>query len=149
MADAADHTRTIAMATGDASQPPHSPPVRHNGGGSNAAARGILLALHLHHRGLRLPDRQLPAPGVAASAPEARAETASGEVADYLRHTCCRFNTAFGRHKRTSYPLSELLYPAQPRHPTQLRPPESWASFWYAHLAAPSEATAALIDPTD
>ena len=39
------------MATGDAPLPLYSPPLRHSGGGLNVAARHILLALSLHHRG--------------------------------------------------------------------------------------------------
>ena len=60
--DPADHAWTIAMATGGAPLPPHSPPLRHSGGGLNLAARHILLDLYLHHRGLHLPDRQEPPP---------------------------------------------------------------------------------------
>ena len=137
------------MATGDAPLPLHSPPLRHGKGGLNVLARHILLTLCLHHCGLHLPDPQLPAPQAAAPAPKTWAETAPEEVADYLQHTCCRFQTAFGRQKGTAYPLSALLYPADPAHPTQLRPPGSWASFRDAHLAAPSEITAARMDPAD
>ena len=71
MADAADHAWTIAVATGSTPLPPHSPPLRHSGGGLNVAARHILLALYLHHRDLHLPDAQLPAPQAAALTPEA------------------------------------------------------------------------------
>ena len=35
MADAADHAWTMAGATRSASLPPHSPPLRHSGGGLN------------------------------------------------------------------------------------------------------------------
>ena len=49
MADAADHAWTIAVATGNTPLPPHSPPLRHSGGGLNVAARHILLALYLHN----------------------------------------------------------------------------------------------------
>ena len=70
MADLADHVWTIAMATGSAPLPPHSPPVCHSGRGLNGAARHILLALYLHHRGLHLPDPQPPAPRAAAPAPK-------------------------------------------------------------------------------
>ena len=35
MADAADHAWTIAVATGSTPLPPHSPPLRHSGGGLN------------------------------------------------------------------------------------------------------------------
>ena len=35
MADAADHAWTIAMARGSTPLPPHSPPLRHSGGGLN------------------------------------------------------------------------------------------------------------------
>ena len=50
MADAADHAWAIAVAAGNTPLPPHSPPLRHSGGGLNVAARHILLALYLHHR---------------------------------------------------------------------------------------------------
>ena len=70
MADAADHVWTIAMATGSTALPPDSPPLRHSGAGLNLAARHILLALYLHHRGLHLPDSQLLAPQAAAPTPE-------------------------------------------------------------------------------
>ena len=149
VADAADHAWTIAMATGGAPLPPYSPPLRHSGGGLNVAARHILLTLYVHHCDLHLPDPQLPAPGAAAPAPEAWAETASEEVADYLRITCRRFNTALGRQKGSPHPLSALLYLAHLPHPTQLRPPGCWASFQEADPAAPSETTAARMDLAD
>ena len=88
MADAADHAWTIAVATGSTPLPPHSPPLRHSGGGLNVAARHILLPLYLHHRDLHLPDPQLPAPQAAALTPEAWADTAPEEIAAYLRITC-------------------------------------------------------------
>ena len=147
--DAADHAWTIAVAKGSTPLPPHSPPLRHSGGGLNVAARHILLALYLHHRDLHLPDPQLPAPQAAVLTPEAWADTAPEEIAAYLRITCRRFNTALGRRKGTPYPLSALLYPAHHPHPTQLKPPEGWASFWDAHLAAPDEATATRMGLTD
>ena len=78
----------IAMAMGDTPMPLHSPPQRHSGGGLNAAARHILLALYLHHRDLLLSDPHLPAPCIAAPATETLAETAPEEVADYFRPTC-------------------------------------------------------------
>ena len=109
VADAADHAWTIAMATGSTPLPPHSPPLRHSGGGLNVAARHILLALYLHHRDLHRPDPQLPAPQAAALTPESWADTAPEEIAAYLRITCRRFNTALGRRKGTPYPLSALL----------------------------------------
>ena len=112
MADAADHTWTMAVATGCTALPPHGPPLRHSGGGLNVAARHILLALYLHHGDLHLPDPQLPAPQAAALTPEAWADTAPEEMAAYLRITCRRFNTALGRQKGTPYPRSALLYPA-------------------------------------
>ena len=56
----------------------------------------------------------LPAPRAAAPAPEAWAETAPEEVADYLRHTCLRFNTASGRQGGAPYSLSAFLYLAHP-----------------------------------
>ena len=149
VADAADHAWTIAVATGSTPRPPRSPPLRHSGGGLNVAARHVLLALYLHHRDLHLPDPQLPAPQAAALTPEAWADTAPEEIAAYLRITCRRFNTALGRQKGTPYPLSALLYPAHHPHPTQLRPPEGWASFRDAHLAAPDEATATRMGLTD
>ena len=62
MADTADHAWAIAVAAGNTPLPPHSPPLRHSGGGLNVAARHILLALYLHHRDLHLPDPQLPDP---------------------------------------------------------------------------------------
>ena len=71
VADAADHAWTIAVATGSAPLPPHSPPLRHSGGGLKVEARNVLLALYLHHRDLHLPDPQLPAPQAAALTPEA------------------------------------------------------------------------------
>ena len=142
MADAADHAWTIAVATGSTPLPPHSPPLRHSGGGLNVAARHILLALYLHHRDLHLPDPQLPAPQAAALTPEAWADTAPEEIAEYLRITCRQFNTALGRRKGTPYPLVALLYPAHHPHPAQLKPPEGWASFRDAHLAAPDGDTA-------
>ena len=113
-ADPADHVSTIAMATGDAFLPLHSPPLRNSGGGLNVAARHILLALYLHHRGLHLPNPQPPAPRARAPATEAWAQMAPEEVADYLRRTCRRFNTDFGRQKETPYPLSALPYRAAP-----------------------------------
>ena len=96
VADAADHTWTIAVATGSAPLPPPSQPLRHSGGRLNVAARHILLALYLHHRDLHLPDPQLPAPQAAAPTPEAWADTAPEGIAAYLRITCRRFNTALG-----------------------------------------------------
>ena len=93
------------------------------------AARHVLLALNLHHRDLHLPDPQLPAPQAAALAPEVWADTATEEIAAYLRITCRWFNTALGRQKGTPYPLSALLYRGHHPDPTQLRPPEGWASF--------------------
>ena len=149
MADAADHAWTIAVATGSTPLPPHSPPLRHSGGGLNVAARHILLALYLPHRDLHLPDPQLPAPQAAALTPKGWADTAPEEIAAYLRITCRRFNTALGRRKGTPYPLSALLYPAHQPHPAQLKPPEGWASFRDAHLAAPDEATATRMGLTD
>ena len=41
-ADPADHTRTVAMATGGTPLPLHSPPLRQSRGGLNVAARHIL-----------------------------------------------------------------------------------------------------------
>ena len=149
MADAVDHAWTIAVATGSTPLPPHSPPLRHSEGRLNVAAHLILLALYLHYRGLHLPDPQLPAPQAAALTPEALADTAPEEIAAYLRITCHRFNTALGRRKGTPYPLSALLYPAHHPHPTQLKPPEGWASFRDAHLDAPDEATATQMGLTD
>ena len=90
VADPADHAWTIAMATGGAPLPPQQPALRHSKGGLSVAARHIVLALYHYYRGLHLPDLQLPAPLAAAPAPEAWAETAPEEVADYLRRTCCR-----------------------------------------------------------
>ena len=84
MADAADDAWTIAVATGSTPLPPHSPLLRHSGGGLNVAARHILLALYLHHRVVHLPDPQVPAPQAAALTPEAWADTAPGEIAAYL-----------------------------------------------------------------
>ena len=109
------------MATADAPLPFHSPPLRHSGDGLNVAVRHILLTVYLHHPSLRLPDAHLPTPHTAAPAPEAWAETAPEEVADYLRRTCRRFNNAFSRQVGTPYPLSELLYPANPpsSHPAE------------------------------
>ena len=149
MADAADHAWTIAVATGRIPLLPHSPPLHHSGGGLNVAARHILLALHLYHRDLHLPDPQLPAPQAAALTAEAWADTAPEEIAAYLRITCRRFNTALGRRKGTPYPLSALLYTAHHPHPAQQKPPEGWASFRDAHLAAPDEATATRMGLTD
>ena len=148
MADAADRAWTIAMATGGAPLPLRSPPLRHRGGGLNVAARYILLALYLNHCDLHLPDPQQPALRAPAPPPEAWAGTAPEEVADWLRITCRRSNTALGRQKGTpqSAHSSTRHTPPQPR---QLRSPESWASFWDAHLAAPSETTAARMDPED
>ena len=123
MADAADHAWTIAMAKGSTPLPPHSPPLRHSGGGLNVAARYILLALYLHHRDLHLPDPQLPAPQAAALTPEVWADTAPEEVAAYLRITCRRFSTALGRRKGTPYPLSALLYPARQPPPRTTEAP--------------------------
>ena len=140
--DAVDHAWTIAVATDSTPLPPHRTPLRHSGGGLNVAARHVLLALYLHNRDLHLRDPQLSARQAAAPMPEAWADTAPGEIAAYLRITCRRFNTALGRRRGTSYPLSALLYPAHHPHPMQLRPPEGWTSFWDAHLAAPHEATA-------
>ena len=149
MADAADHAWTIAVATGSTPLPPHSPPLRHSGGGLNVAARHILLVLYLHHCDLHLPDPQLPAPQAAALTPEAWADTAPEEIAAHLRITCRQFNTSLGRRKGTPYPLSALLYPAHHPHPAQLKPPEGWASFRDGHLAAPDEATATRMGLTD
>ena len=139
VADAAGHAWTIARATGSTPLPPHSPPLRHSGGGLNVAAHHVLLALYLLHCDLHLPDPQLPAPGAAAPTQEAWADTAPEEIAAYLQITCRRFNTALGRQEGTPYSLSALLYPAHHPQPTQLRPPEGWASFQDAHLAAPDE----------
>ena len=149
MADAADQAWTIAMATGSTPLPPHSPPLRHSGGGWNVAARHVLLALYLNHRDLHLPDPQLPVPQAAAPTPEAWADTAPEGMAAYLRITCRRFNTALGRRRGTPYPLCALLYAAHHPHPTQLRPPEGWACFWDANLAALDEATATRMGLTD
>ena len=149
MVDAANHAWTIAMATGSTPLPPESPPLRHSGGGLNVAARHVLVTVYLRHRDLHLPDPQLPAPQAAAPTPEAWADTAPEEIEAYLRTTCRRFKTALGRQKGTPYPLSALLYPAQPPQPTQLRPREGWTSFRDAHLAAPDEATATTMDPAD
>ena len=113
-----------SLATSSTPLPPHSPPLRHSGGGLNVAARHVLLALYLHHRDLHLPEPQLPAPEAAATTPEAWADTAPQEIAAYLRIACRRFNTALGQQKGTPYPLSALLYPAQHPQPTQLEPPE-------------------------
>ena len=113
------------------------------------AARHILLALYLHHSDLHLPDPQLPAPQAAAPTPEAWADTAPEEIAAYLRITCRQFNTALGRRKGTPYPLSALLYPAHHPQAAQQKPPEGWASFRDAHLAAPDEATATRTGLTD
>ena len=107
------------------------------------------LALHLHHRDLHLSDPQLPAPQAAALTPEAWADTAPEEIAAYLRTTCRRFANALGRRKGTPYHLSALLYPAHHPHPAQQTPPEGWASFQDAHLAAPDEATATRMGLTD
>ena len=149
MADAADHAWTIAVATGSTPLPPHSPPLRHSGGGLNVAARHVLLALYLHQCDLHLPDAQRLAPQTAALTPEAWANTAAEEIAPYLRITCLRFNTALGRQKGTPYQSRALLYPGHHPHPTRLRPPEGWASFRDAHLAAPDEATATRMGLTD
>ena len=149
MADAANHAWTIAMATCSTPLPPDSPTLRHSGGGFNVAARHVLLALYLHHRDLHLPDPQVPAPQAVAPTPEALADTAPEKIAAYLRITCRRNNTALSRQKGTPYPLSAPLYPAHPPDHRQLRPPEGWTSFRDAHLAAPDEATATLIDPAD
>ena len=73
--------------------------------------------LYLDHHDLDPPDLQLPALREAAPAPEAWAETAPEEIADYLQIACRRFNTALGRQKGTPYPLGALLYPAQPSTP--------------------------------
>ena len=113
-ANPADHAWTIAKATGDAPLPLHSPPLGHSGGSLNVAARHIPLTLYLHHHGLHLPDPKLSPPRAAAPAPEAWAETAPEEVADYLRRTCRGFDTAFGLQKGAPYPLSALVYPAHP-----------------------------------
>ena len=149
VADAADHTWSIAVATGSTLLPPHSPLLRHSRGGLNVAARHVLLALYLHHRDLHLPVPQLPAPPAAALMPEALADTAPGEIAAYLRITCRRLNTALARQKGTPYQLSALLYSAHHAHPTQLSPPEGRASLMDAHLAAPDEATATRMGLTD
>ena len=122
--DAADHAWTIAVATGSTPLPPHSPPLRHSGGGLSVAARHILLALYLHHRDLHLLDPELPAPQAAALTPEAWADTAPEGIAAYLRITCRRFNNTLGRRKGTHYPLSALLYPAHHPHPAQQKPPK-------------------------
>ena len=120
--------RTPPHHTGDAALPLHSPPLR-----KSVVSLNILL----------------PATRAAAPAPEAWANTAPEEVADYLCRTCGRFNTAFGRQKGAPYPLSALVYPAAPTPATQLRLPESCASFQHTHLEAPSEATCARMDPAD
>ena len=117
MADLADHAWAIAMATGSTPLPPHSPPLRHSGGGWNVAARHVLLALYLHHRDLHLPDPQLPVPQAATPTPETWADTAPEGIAAHLRITCRWFNSALGRPKGTPYPLSTLLYPADPPTP--------------------------------
>ena len=84
MAEAADHAWTIAVASDSTPLPPHSPPLRHSGGGLNVAARQVLLALYLHHSDLYLPDPEPPAPKAAALRPEAWADTAPEEIAAYL-----------------------------------------------------------------
>ena len=81
-ADPADHVWATAVATGGTPMPLYSPPLRHSGSGLNMAARHILLALYLHHRGLHLPDPHIPTPHIAAPAPEAWPETAPEDVAD-------------------------------------------------------------------
>ena len=78
-----DHSRGHGQHT----PAPHSPPLRHSGGGLNVAARHVLLALYLHHRDPHLPDPQLQAPQAAALTPEAWADTAPEEIAAYLRIT--------------------------------------------------------------
>ena len=145
MADAAEHAWTIAVATSSTPLPPHSPPLRHSGGGFTVAARHVLLALYLHQGDLHLQDPQLPAPQAAGLTPEAWADTAPEEMAAYLRITCRRFNTALGGQKGTPYPLSALLYPEHQPHATQLKPPKGWVSFRDAHPAAPDDATATRI----
>ena len=117
MADTADHAWTIAMATGSTPLPPHSPPLRHSGGGLNVAARHVLLSLYLHHRALHLPDQQLPAPQAAAPTPEAWADTAPEEIAAYLQITCRRFNTALGQRKRNTLSTQRIPLPGTPPHP--------------------------------
>ena len=102
------------MATGGAPLPPHSPPLRHSGGGLKVAARHISVALYIHHCGLYLPDPQLAAPRAAAQAPDAWAETTPEEVAAYLRHTCRRLNTALGRHERNTLPTQRTPLPGTP-----------------------------------
>ena len=90
-----------------------------------------------------------PAGGRVGGPPEAWADTAPEEIAAYLRITCRRFNNALSLRKGTPYPLSALLYPAHYPHPGQQKPPEGWASFRDAHLAAPDEATATRMGLTD
>ena len=102
-----------------------------------------MAACHIHSPSLNLLDLQLPAPSAAAPAPEAWEKTAPAEVADYLRRTCRRFNTPFTWQKGAPYPLSALHSPAHSPPSMQLSPPESWACLRDAHLAAPSEASAA------
>ena len=101
MADTADHAWTIAVATSGTPLPPHSPPLRHSGGGLNVAARHILLAVYVHHRDLHLPDPQLPAPKAAALMPEAWADKAPDDMAAYLRITRRWFNTDNGKEHLT------------------------------------------------
>ena len=73
MADPANHTWAIAMATSNTLLPPHTPPLRDSGAGLNFAACHILLALYLNNRGLHLLDPHLADPHIPAPAPEALA----------------------------------------------------------------------------
>ena len=136
MADAADHAWTIAMATGCTPLPPVSPPLRHSGGGLNAAARHVLLALYLHHRDLHLPDPQLPAP--QSGSPNARSVGRHGTRGDsslppnHLPPVQHRPRPA----ERNALPAQRTPLPGTPPAPC-------------AHLASPDEATAARMDPAD
>ena len=57
VADPADHAWTIAMATGDAPLPLHSPPLRHRGGSLNVAAHNMASTSRTHSS--RSPKQQL------------------------------------------------------------------------------------------
>ena len=151
LADAANHTWTITTATADTALPPlpHSLPLRHSGGDLNLDARHIILALYLNRLDLHLPDPHLSAPRPVPRTPEAWADTAPEEVADYLRRAYHQFKDASDWQRGTPDPRSKLLYPAHRPLPPNQKSPEGWVTFWDVHLTAPSKAAATRMDPTD
>ena len=127
MADAADHAWAIAVAAGNTSLPPHSPPLRHSGGGLNVAARHILLALYLHHRDYTSQTHNSRPP---SSSPDAGSVGRHGTRGDsslppsHVPPVRKRPRPTEGN----TLPPQRTPLPGTPPHPTQRTPPEGWAS---------------------